>query len=201
MTDIAQQLLARIEAIDTAAADNRFRSEAYERMADELKDAVGRATSPDGVVTVATGPGGSVTSVTFTEQFRTVSAEALSADVLHAIAEAKVAAARMQAEAVRHGLGDTELLDRVLDNDEQLFGDPRPSATAPLPPAPARQPQFEQPTEDGEDFDIYRSRQNPVTPPAPPVTPPAPPATPSRRPGAERSDDDFENFDIFGGQK
>jgi DNA-binding protein YbaB len=133
MSEIAQQLLARIETIDKAAADNRMRSESYQRMADELQNAEGRATSPDGIVTVVAGPGGSVTSITFTEQIRAVSPEALSASVMQAMAQARASAAQQQAEVVRRGLGDTELLDRVLDSDARLFGDTRPSAPASSP--------------------------------------------------------------------
>jgi DNA-binding protein YbaB len=125
--------MARIEAIDTAAADNRTRAESYQRMADELKDTDGRATSPDGVVTVVAGPGGTVTSITFTDQIRTIAPEALSASVMRAIAQARASAAQQQAEVVRRGLGDTELLDRVLDSDERLFGDPGPQIPAPAP--------------------------------------------------------------------
>jgi hypothetical protein len=50
---------------------------------------------------------------------------------MRAIAQARVSAAQQQAEVVRRGLGDTELLDRVLDADEQIFGDPRPQYPAP----------------------------------------------------------------------
>jgi len=40
MSETAKQLLARIEAIDTAVANNSMRAESYRRMADELKDAL-----------------------------------------------------------------------------------------------------------------------------------------------------------------
>jgi len=135
MSETARQLLSRIEAIDKAAADNRMRAESYQRMADELKDAEGRATSPDGLVTVVAGPGGSVSSVTFADQIRATTPEALSASVMQAIAQARASAAQQQAEVVRRGLGDTELLDRVLDSDERLFGDTRPSDPGPVPAA------------------------------------------------------------------
>ncbi|QUQ69361.1 YbaB/EbfC family nucleoid-associated protein [Kutzneria sp. CA-103260] len=139
MSETAQQLLARIEAIDTAAAENRMRAESYQRMADELQNAEGRATSPDGLVTVVAGPGGSVTSIVFDDRISTITPQALSASVMHAIAQARASAAQQQAEVVRRGLGDTELLDRVLDSDARLFGDTRPSAPAPAPAAaPAR---------------------------------------------------------------
>jgi DNA-binding protein YbaB len=137
VSETARQLLARIEAIDTAAADNRLRAESYQRMADELKDAESRATSPDGVVTVVAGPGGSLISITFSDQIRTTTPEALAASVMRAIAQAQASAAQQQAEVVRRGLGDTELLDRVLDSDARLFGDPRPRSPDPTPAAAA----------------------------------------------------------------
>ncbi|GDY30630.1 YbaB/EbfC family nucleoid-associated protein [Gandjariella thermophila] len=153
MSETARQLLRRIEAIDTAAANNRQRAETYQRMADELKGVEGRASSPDGVVTVVAGPGGEITSITFSEQVRAIAPAALSATVLHTIAAARAAAARQQAEVVRRGLGDTELLDRVLDADERLFGDRRPRD--PAPPMAIRRPE---PVEDTyfEDFNVLR---------------------------------------------
>ncbi|MEV0073871.1 YbaB/EbfC family nucleoid-associated protein [Amycolatopsis sp. NPDC050768] len=150
MNDTARQLLARIEAIDTAAADNRLRAEAYKRVADELKDAMGSATSPDGVVTVVAGPGGAIASVTFSERARETDPAVLSSDVMRAIGEAQAAAARMQADVVRRGLGSTEFLDRVLDSDEQLFGAPRPAA--PAPPKPTRAAPAD---DEFDDFSVY----------------------------------------------
>jgi DNA-binding protein YbaB len=163
MSDEARQLLDRIEAIDTANADNARKAEAYQRMAEELKNAVGRATSPDSAVTVVVGPGGAITSIDFTEQIRTMPPAALSASVLRAIAEAKAIAARTQAEVVRRGLGDTDLLDRVLDSDEQLFGDPRPQATpaisapvaAPARGRPRRSEEDQRDVDEFENFDVF----------------------------------------------
>ena len=136
MSDEAERLLRRIDAIDTAAAVTRRRTEAYERMADELKAVTAGVTSPDGVVTVVAGPGGEVLQITFGDRVREIGPAALSASVMHTLAAAKAAAARQQAEVVRRGLGDSGLLDRVLAEDERLFGD-RPPADPGLPPAPA----------------------------------------------------------------
>ncbi|MEV4604175.1 YbaB/EbfC family nucleoid-associated protein [Amycolatopsis sp. NPDC049253] len=152
MNDTARQLLARIEAIDAAAAGNRLRAEAYQRVADELKDAMGTATSPDGVVTVVAGPGGAIASVTFGERARETDPAVLSADVMRAIGEAQAAAARLQAEVVRRGLGSTEFLDRVLASDEQLFGAPRPTSVAPPPRPPVREAP---PEGEFDDFSVY----------------------------------------------
>lgn len=140
MSEPAERLLRRIEAIDTAAADNRRRSASYQRMSEELKDVTGTASSPDGAVTVITDASGTVTSIEFTEAIRTASPSALSASVVHTIASAQAAAARSQAEVIRRGLGDTTLLDRVLDEDAALFGDTRPADPGP-PPQPALRPE------------------------------------------------------------
>jgi DNA-binding protein YbaB len=155
MSEAAKQLLGRIEAIDAAAVGNQRRVEAYQHMVDELKDAEGTASSPDGLVSVVAGPNGSVSSITFSDKVRETTPDALSAIVMHTLAEARASAARLQAEVVRRGLGDTELLDRVLDSDEQLFGDQRPRDPGPAP-KPARKSRAED-DQLFEDFSVYNS--------------------------------------------
>ena len=78
MTESADILLRRIEAIDTAAADNRLRAESFRRMAEGLRDVVGTATSDDGVVTVVAGSDGAVKSIAFGPAVRTTDPAALS---------------------------------------------------------------------------------------------------------------------------
>ncbi|MPY77691.1 MAG: YbaB/EbfC family DNA-binding protein [Actinophytocola sp.] len=155
MSEPAERLLRRVEAIDTAVADNRRRTETYQRMSEELKDVTGTASSPDGVVTVVTDASGTVKNVQFTEAIRTVSPAALSASVVHTIASAQAVAARSQAEVIRRSLGDTTLLDRVLAEDATLFGDRRPTDPGP-PPQQVRRPE---PAVDhvDDDYDSYGS--------------------------------------------
>lgn len=155
MSDTASQLLRRIEAIDTAAADNRRRAETYQRMSEELKAVEASATSPDGVVTVVAGPGGAINAITFSDRVQTVSPAALSATVMHTLAAAKAEAARLQAEVVRRGLGDTELLDRVLESDERLFGDQRPRDPGPAPGRAASRPEPGREDAYFEDFQVF----------------------------------------------
>ncbi|HVW42248.1 MAG TPA: YbaB/EbfC family nucleoid-associated protein [Amycolatopsis sp.] len=158
MSQYADQLLRRIEAIDTAAADNRRRAEAYEHMAGELKDVTAEASSPDGVVTVVAGPGGEVRSITFADRVRDLAPQALAASVMQTIAAARGAAARQQAEVVRRGLGDTQLLDKVLESDERLFGDQRPAevpAPAPAAASRTRTPARRAPAGEDEYFDDF----------------------------------------------
>lgn len=176
MSDVAKQILARIEALDTAAADNELRTQSYQRMAEQLAAAEGKATSQDGMVTVVASANGEVRSVTFTEQIRNTSPQALSAQVVHTIAQARANAARQQAEVIRQEMGDTELLDRVLDADERLFGDQRPQDPGPPPTvAPGNAP--------------------------PPVRarPPAGGQPPGRRQASDFDADDeyFENFSVL----
>ncbi|CAM3802413.1 YbaB/EbfC family nucleoid-associated protein [Kibdelosporangium persicum] len=161
MTEWSQRLASRIEAIDQAAADNRLRAESYRQMTEELKAVDGTATSPDGMVTVVAGAGGSVKSITFSDATRTTDPALLSKTVMHTIARAQAEAARAQAEVVRRGLGSTELLDRVLAEEEKVFGDaptPDPGAhslrrAAPVP-VPGQPATTYDDYEDG--FDIYQ---------------------------------------------
>lgn len=133
MSEYARRLLGRIEAIDNANADNRRHAEAYQRMEGELTAVEGTASSPDGVVTVAASAAGEVTRLTFGDRARTIEPSALSVTVMHTIAAARADAVRQQAEVVRRGLGDTSLLDKVLDADRKLFGDRPPPEPAPAP--------------------------------------------------------------------
>ncbi|HET6504949.1 MAG TPA: YbaB/EbfC family nucleoid-associated protein [Amycolatopsis sp.] len=155
MSEYADRLLRRIEAIDQAAAENGRRTETYQRMTGELAAVEGHATSPDGVVSVISGPGGDVRSITFGPALRGTAPEALSAIVLHTLAKAKAEAAKQQAEVVRRGLGDTELLDRVVTAEERLFGDRPPADPGPAPVVARRQ---QRARDDGffEEFNVMR---------------------------------------------
>lgn len=157
MSEVANNLLRRIEAIDTTAADNSRRAEAYQRMTEELGDVQGSATSPDGAVTVVSAPDGTVKSVEFSERVRQIAPAELGATVLHTIAMARVTATREQAEVVRRGLGDTELLDQVLDADRRVFGDQRPVDPGP-PPQPTRRRQVENDDAVFEDFQVMQQK-------------------------------------------
>ncbi|ALG12528.1 YbaB/EbfC family nucleoid-associated protein [Kibdelosporangium phytohabitans] len=156
MTEWPQRLAQRIQAIDQAAADNRLRAESYKQMTEELKAVDGTASSPDGMVTVVAGAGGSVKSISFDESFKTATADLLAKTVMHTIARAQADAARAQAEVVRRGLGGSELLDRVLSEEERTFGDkptPDPGVQV-LRQAPASSRAGYDDYEDG--FDIYQ---------------------------------------------
>ncbi|MBK1783277.1 YbaB/EbfC family nucleoid-associated protein [Prauserella cavernicola] len=163
MSEHGEQLLRRIEAIDTAAAGTRRGAEAYRRMAEELAQVTGTASTPDGLVTVVAGADGSVGSVTFGAAARQATPEQLSAAVTHTIARARACAARAQADVVRRGLGDTELLDQVLDSDRRVFGDRPPVDPGPPPgsrPAGRHRARDEDDTADdsGGDFRVLRRR-------------------------------------------
>ncbi|KAA9152227.1 YbaB/EbfC family DNA-binding protein [Amycolatopsis acidicola] len=143
MSEYASQLLRRIEAIDSAAADNRRTGDAYQQMAGRLKTVTGRAMSSDRAVTVVAGPGGEIREISFAEQTRGIEPSELGGVVTRTIAAAQADAARRQAEVVRDGLGDSELLDKVLDSDRRLFGDQPPAAAAPVPREETAQPVYE----------------------------------------------------------
>ena len=148
----ADRLMNRIEALDTASAENRQRAESYERMTEELKQVEVTVTSPDGVVTVVAGPGGEVRSITFTEEVKTIEPAALSKTTLHTLAKARADAAKAQAEVVRDGLGDAELLNKVIDSDERLFGDAPATDPGPAPTTPRVE------LDDDEGYQIFRDR-------------------------------------------
>jgi DNA-binding protein YbaB len=158
MSEWAERLARRIESIDTAAGDNRQRAESYRQLTDELKDVAGTATSPDGTVTVVAGPGGTVKSITFSDAISRVAPSTLSTTVMHTIARAQADVARMQADAVRRGLGSTELLDRVLAEDNRLFGDAAPAQVAEVRPGRVSGGAHARRDHDdfGEDFDIFQ---------------------------------------------
>lgn len=160
MSEWAERLVRRIEAIDSAADGNRLRAESYRRLTDDLKQVDGTATSPDGVVTVVAGAGGALKSITFSQSVHSVPPAALSTVVMQTVARAQADAARAQAEMVRRGLGSTELLDRVLAEEERVFGD-EPTRAPIAPPVPAgrgRHARHAAPDHDEFDggFDIYQ---------------------------------------------
>lgn len=123
MSAEAERLTNRIEAIDTVALRNRERAESFERMTERLGQIEGSASSADGLVSVAASANGVVNAITFGERIRQTDPARLSQVVLGTIARARANAARAQAEVVREELGDTELLDQVLAQDERVFGD------------------------------------------------------------------------------
>ncbi|WP_019819685.1 YbaB/EbfC family nucleoid-associated protein, partial [Saccharomonospora saliphila] len=134
MSEQAEQLRRRIEAIEDAAGRNRTNAENYRRMTEELGEITGTASAPDGVVTVVAAADGSVSEVTFGERMRRMSPSELSPVVVHTIARARAEAARAQAEVVRRHLGDTGMLDEALRADERVFGD-RPAVDPEAAPA------------------------------------------------------------------
>jgi len=156
VTEPADILLRRIEAIDTAAADNRLRAESLRHMAERLRDVVGTATSGDGVVSVVAGSDGAVKSIAFGPAVRTTDPAALSSATLRVIAPARADAARKQAEVVRSALGDTAVLDRVLAEDRRVFGDEPPQE--PAATAPPRVVRRVRPVEEEEPEPAHRSR-------------------------------------------
>lgn len=101
-----------------------------------LKDIGSRTTSPDGAVTVVVGPGGVFKGTTFSERVREIAPTTLSATVQQTISAAAAQVARQQAEVLRQGIGSTELLDRVIEADQRLFGN-QPLPRSPRPPGRA----------------------------------------------------------------
>jgi len=126
MSDEADRLLRRIEALESAAADNRRRAEAFEQTVEEMKTVTATVTSPDGMVTVVSDSGGDVRQLKFGDRVSELDPATLSQTVTQTVAAAKAAAARLQAEAVRRGLGPSDVLDKVLAEEPPASPAPEP---------------------------------------------------------------------------
>lgn len=152
MSSAADRLISRIQSLDTAAAENRQRAESYERMTGELKRVEVTVSSADGAVTVVAGPGGEVKSITFSDAIRTMDSAALSSTAQHTLSKARADVAKAQAEVVRDNLGDAELLDKVLNSDEKLFGDRPATDPGAAPRVPSSAP------DDGEPYSVFQRK-------------------------------------------
>lgn len=126
-----RQQLARLEKSkqDTAARFARIGD-----MQAGIAAVEARATSPDRVVTVVAGPGGTITSVTFSEDAQRYSPTQLSQATMTALRQAVAESGRRQAEVLRDHLGDAyDLTDRVREAREAGYAEP--AQTEPQPAA------------------------------------------------------------------
>ena len=102
-------------------ADDRFAG--LGAMRQQLTELRASAASPDGGVTVVTGPGGAVLDVKFTESALAQGPQALSATLLATPREAVGEAARLAAAIVEENMGDDlGLVDQVLETQAVAFG-------------------------------------------------------------------------------
>jgi len=155
-----EHLVAEFERFQAGIrnADDRFAG--LGAMQQQLTELRASAASPDGGVTVVTGPGGAVLDVKFTEAALAKGPQALSATLLATLREAVGEAARRQAVIVEENMGDDlGLVDQVLETQAVAFGTTVEELRSKLPEERAPQP---------DDF----SEQRVLRPADPPTTPP-----------------------------
>lgn len=161
-----EQLVTEFERFRSSvrSADDRFAG--LGAMQQQLTELRASAASPDGGVTVVTGPGGAVLDVKFTEGALAKGPQALSAALLATLREAVGEAARRQAVIVEETMGDDlGLVEQVLETQAVAFGttvEELRSKLAEEPPRPAAP----------EDFSEQRVLRQ-ADPPPPPQAPPA----------------------------
>lgn len=162
-----EQLVTEFERFESSIRDVDDRFAGLGAMRQELTELRASASSPDGGVTVVTGPGGAVLEVKFTDDALANGPQALSASLMATLREAVGEAARRQAVLVQEHLGDElGLVDQVLETQAEAFGTTieelrsKLAEGTPEPPAPA------------EDFSEERVLRQADAPP-PPQAPPA----------------------------
>ncbi|QKV76506.1 YbaB/EbfC family nucleoid-associated protein [Amycolatopsis sp. Hca4] len=155
-----EHLVAEYERFQAGVrrADDRFAG--LGAMQQQLTELRASAASPDGGVTVVTGPGGAVLDVKFTEAALAKGPHALSATLLTTLREAVGEAARRQAVIVEENMGDDlGLVDQVLETQAVAFGTTVEELRAKLTEEPPK-------TEDFSEQRVLRPADPPPAPPA-----------------------------------
>lgn len=117
------QLVAEFERFQSGIRNVDDRFAGLGAMRQQLTELRASASSPDGGVTVVTGPGGAVLDVKFTDAALAKGPQALSAALMTTLREAVGEAARRQVVLVREHLGDElGLVDQVLETQAEAFG-------------------------------------------------------------------------------
>ncbi|WP_318305887.1 YbaB/EbfC family nucleoid-associated protein [Amycolatopsis solani] len=117
------QLVTEFERFQSSIRNVDDRFAGLGAMQQELSELRAGASSPDGGVTVVTGPGGAVLDVKFTDAALAKGPQALSAALMATLREAVGEAARRQAVLVQEHLGDDlGLVDQVLETQAEAFG-------------------------------------------------------------------------------
>lgn len=122
-------LQRKLEALQEAGRQAEQQTTDLDRMRDEIGNLRTSATSADKNVTVTSGPGGSVSAIEFTQGALRLTPQQLSSTVMSTLQQAVAEAARKQAEIVQEHVTDSDVLERVLRTQEQMFG-----STAGQPP-------------------------------------------------------------------
>ncbi|WP_367134822.1 YbaB/EbfC family nucleoid-associated protein [Saccharothrix sp. HUAS TT1] len=198
----------RARALEEAGRKAEARLAGYQNMKDRMTQLRVTAVSPDRVVTVVAGPGGSILDVQLQPDAQRIPAHALSRSIMSTLQQAVADSARRSAEVVQEFAGDqVDIVARVNRVQEEVFGvDPAGQAPPPPPPnAPAPGASFLQqanarPTAPVPPPPPPPRAQPPGRPPLQPPPPPPgrpplqPPPAPPRRPAPPRDDDPDEGF-------
>ncbi|MEA5362027.1 YbaB/EbfC family nucleoid-associated protein [Amycolatopsis sp., V23-08] len=162
------QVVAEFQRFEASIRNVDDRFAGLGAMQRELTELRASAASPDGGVTVTTGPGGAVLDVKFTAAALAKGPQALSTALMATLREAVGAAARRQAVIVEEHMGDDEgLVERVLETQAEAFG----TSVEELRSKLAEETTSQEAPAASEDFPEVRVLRQADAPP-----PPAPPA-------------------------
>ncbi|GAA4620761.1 YbaB/EbfC family nucleoid-associated protein [Saccharopolyspora hordei] len=115
-----EDLQRKLEALKEAGRRAEQQVGDFGRMREQINAVEVTTTSPDRSVTVVASPGG-VTDIQFTQDAMRKSPGELSNTVMSTLQQAVAEAARRQAEVVQEHVPDSDVLERVLRTQEQLF--------------------------------------------------------------------------------
>lgn len=161
------QLVAEFQRFEAGIRDADERFAGLDAMRQELTRLRATAASPDGGVTVVTGPGGAVLDVEFTDAALAKGPQALSAALMTTLREAVGAAARRQAVIVQEHVGDDGLVEQVLEAQAEAFGTSVEELRSKL--AEETAPPIAAPEDFSEDR-VLRKADAPDPPAAPPAS-------------------------------
>ncbi|UOX86622.1 YbaB/EbfC family nucleoid-associated protein [Amycolatopsis sp. FBCC-B4732] len=164
------RLVTEFERFQSSIRDVDDRFAGLGAMQQELSELQASASSPDGGVTVVTGPGGAVLDVKFTDAALAKGPQALSAALMATLREAVGEAARRQAVLVQEHLGDElGLVDQVLETQAEAFGTTVEEMRSKLAEGT---PSRERPSapEDFSEERVLRQAGDAPPPPAPPAS-------------------------------
>lgn len=117
-----EEMRAKLDALKEAARKAEANKPDFAQMQARITNVSASATSQDKAVTVTAGPGGSITGIEFKQDAMKLSPLQLSSTVMSTLREAVAAAARQQAEVVQEFAPDSDVMERVLATQEQIFG-------------------------------------------------------------------------------
>lgn len=158
----------RARSLEEAGRKAEERLAGYQNMRERMAQLRVTAVSPDRVVSVVAGPGGSILDVQLQPDAQRIPAHVLSRSIMSTLQQAVAESARRSAEVVQEFAGDqVDIVARVNKVQEDVFG-VNPAEQAPPPPPPnAPAP--------GASFLQQANARPPVPPMPPPMAPPMPP--------------------------